>query len=79
MVYTHGFGIPHMLAFSTGHWARNSFFKIPSVSCYSLFSSGASFTTGLEMKKNPSLLSSVMNIFDTVVVLELEYHLFPEP
>jgi len=78
-VYTHGFGIPHMLVFSTGRWGRNSFFKIPSVSYYSLFSSGDSFTTGLEMKKNPSLLSSVMNMFDTVIVLELEYRLSPEP
>jgi hypothetical protein len=31
------------------------------------------------MKKNPSLLSSVMNMFNTVVVLELEYRLSPEP
>jgi hypothetical protein len=49
LVVSDGFGIPHMLVFSTGHWGRNSFFKIPSVSYYSLFSSGDSFTTGLEV------------------------------
>ena len=49
LIISDGFGILHMLAFSTGHWARNSFFKIPSVSYYSLFSSGDSFTTGLEV------------------------------
>jgi protein-S-isoprenylcysteine O-methyltransferase Ste14 len=50
LIISDGFDILLMLAFSTGHWAPNSSFKIPSVSCCFLFSSGDSFTIGLEVR-----------------------------